>query len=72
MKVNILWFYILCSYFSLIEVHDIMKIVKSLKDACLLIKNVNETIEKELKEQKDVFLDMLLDTLGGTLGTLAS
>ena len=49
-----------------------MKIVKSLKDACLLIKNVNETIEKELKEQKDVFLDMLLDTLGGTLGTLAS
>ena len=72
MKINILWFYILCSYFSLIEVRDIMKIVKSLKDAGLLIKNVNETIENELKEQKDVFLGMLLDTLAGTLGTLAS
>ena len=49
-----------------------MKIVKSLKDAGLLIKNVNETIENELKEQKDVFLGMLLDTLAGTLDTLAS
>ena len=31
------------------EMNDIMKIVKSLKDTCLLMKSVGETIENEVK-----------------------
>ena len=31
---------------------DIMKIVKSLEDSGLLLKEVSETIQNELKEQK--------------------
>ena len=33
--------------------NDIMKIVKSLEDAGLLIKGVSETIKNEPKEQKE-------------------
>ena len=44
-----------------------MKIVKSLEDSGLLIKEVSETIQNEAKEQKGVFLSMLLDTLGASL-----
>ena len=32
------------------EMNDIMKIIKSLEDAGLLIKDVSETIENEAKE----------------------
>ena len=32
------------------EMNDIMKIIKSLEDAGLLIKDVSETIENEVKE----------------------
>ena len=42
--------------FSNEESDDIMKIVKSLEDCCLLIKGVSETIENELKEQKREFV----------------
>ena len=43
---------------------DIMKIVKSLEDSGLLLKDVREAIQNEVIEQKDELLDMLLGTLG--------
>ena len=46
------------------ELEDIMKIVKSLEESCLLIKRVNETIKDDVKVQKGGFLGILLDTLG--------
>ena len=49
------------------EINDIMKIIKSLEDAGLLIKVVSETIENEAKEQKGGFLGMFLGTLGASL-----
>ena len=53
---------------------DIIKIVKSLEDSGLLLKGVTETVQNEVKEQKDEvkeqkgwFLSMLLGTLGASL-----
>ena len=46
---------------------DIIKIVKSLEDSCLLFSEVSETIQNEAKEQKGGFLSMLLGTLGASL-----
>ena len=46
---------------------EIMKIVKSLEDSGLLLKEVSETIQNEAKEQKWGFLSMLLRTLGASL-----
>ena len=43
---------------------DIMKIVKSLENSGLLLKDVREAIQNEVIEQKDELLDMLLGTLG--------
>ena len=43
---------------------DIIKIVNSLEVPDLLIKSVTETIKNEAKEQKGVFLGILLGTLG--------
>ena len=43
-----------------------MKIVKSLRDSGLLIKDITQTIEKETKEQKSGLLSILLDTLGAS------
>ena len=40
-----------------------MKIVKSLEETGLLIKGISETIKNEIKEQKGVFLPILLETL---------
>ena len=40
-----------------------MKIVKSLEETGLLIKGISETIKNETKEQKGVFLPILLETL---------
>ena len=45
---------------------DIIKIVKSLEDSGLLLKGVTETVQNEVKEQKEGFLSMLLDTLGAS------
>ena len=45
------------------EMNDIMKIVKSLEESGLLIKGIGKTIKNEVKEQKGVFLGMLLCTL---------
>ena len=47
--------------------NDIMKIVNSLEESCLLIKIVSQTIENEAKEQTEGFLGMSLRTLGGSL-----
>ena len=44
-----------------------MKIVKSLRDSGLLIKDITQTIEKETKEQKGGVLSILLDTLGASI-----
>ena len=49
------------------EMNDIIKIVKSLKESGLLIKDISKTIKNEAKEQKGGFLSMLLSTLGASL-----
>ena len=46
---------------------DIIRIDKCLEDSDLLLKGVSETIQNEAKEQKGVFLSMLLGTLGASL-----
>ena len=49
------------------EMNDIMKIVKPLEKAGLLIKGVSETIKNKAKEQKGGFLSMLLGAVGANL-----
>ena len=46
---------------------DIVKIIKSCKDSGLLLKRVTETVQNEVKEQKQGFLSMILGTLGASL-----
>ena len=48
------------------EIHDIIKIIKSLEDSGLFLKGVTETVRNEVKEQKGGFLSMLLRTLGAS------
>ena len=53
------------------KIDDIVKIVKYLEESGLLIKGVSKTIKNEAKEQKGVFLGMLLESLGASsLGNL--
>ena len=49
------------------EIEDIMKIAKLLEESGLLIKVISETIKNEAKEQKRVFLPMLLETLAASM-----
>ena len=49
------------------KIEAIIKIVKSLEDSGLLLKAVTETVQNEVKEQKEGFLSMLLGTLGASL-----
>ena len=49
------------------EMDDVLKIVKSLENSGLLLKEVSETIQHEAKEQRRGFLSMLLGTLGASL-----
>ena len=49
------------------EIGDIMKIVKSLEDSGLLLEGVTETVQNEVKEQKEGFLCMLSGALGASL-----
>ena len=49
------------------EMEDILKIVKSLEDSGVLLKGVSETIQNEAKEQRGIFLSVLLGTLGASL-----
>ena len=48
------------------EIHDIIKIIKPLEDSGLLT-GVTKTVQNEVKEQKEGFLNMLLGTLGASL-----
>ena len=47
--------------------NDIMKIVQALKVSNIFSIGVTKTIKNETKEQKGVFLSMLLSTLGASL-----
>ena len=47
--------------------NDVMKIIRSLEESGLLIKGVCDTIKNEVKELKEVFLNMLLGILGASL-----
>ena len=49
------------------EINDIMKTIKSLKQAGLLKKRVSNTDENKTKAQKDAILEMSLGTLSVTL-----
>ena len=49
------------------EINYIMKIVQSLEESGLLIKDVIQAIKNEAKEQKGGFPSMLLGTLGASL-----
>ena len=42
------------------EMEEIIKIVESLEDSCLLLKGVSETIQNQAKEQKERFISMLV------------
>ena len=53
--------------FSNEELDDIIKIVKSLQETGLLIKDFSQTIKNESKEQKRGFLGTLLNTLAASL-----
>ena len=53
------------------EINDIIKIVESLEESGLLIKDVSKTSKNEAKKQKGGFLNTLLETLGARfLGNL--
>ena len=47
--------------------NDIMKIAQVLENSNILLKGVTKTIKNKTKEQKGVFLSMLLGTLGASL-----
>ena len=49
------------------EINDIIKIEKPLESSGLLSKGVTETVQNEVKEQKEGFISMLLGTLGASL-----
>ena len=49
------------------DMDDLIKIVKSLEDSGLLLTGIAESVQNEIKEQKDGFLCMLLGTLGASL-----
>ena len=49
------------------ENHDIIKIVKSVESSGLLVKEVTETVQNEVKDQNGGFLSMLLGALGTKL-----
>ena len=53
--------------FSIEDLNDIMKIVKSVENVGLLIKGVSETDENEVKEQKEELPDILAATLCASL-----
>ena len=49
------------------EIENIIKIAKSLENSGLLLREVTETVQNEVKEQKGGFLSMLLGTSGASL-----
>ena len=49
------------------DMEDLIKIVKSLADSGLLLKEVTESVQNEVKERIGGFISILLGTLGATL-----
>ena len=52
------------------EIHDFIKIIKSLEDSGLLIKRVTETVQNEAKKQKWISqwnFFLIISTLGASL-----
>ena len=49
------------------KIKDIMKIIKSLEESGLFLKDDSEIIENETKEQNGEFLGMLFGTLGASV-----
>ena len=47
--------------------NDIIKIIQTLENSNILLKEVTKTIKNETKEQKGGILSMLLGTLGASL-----
>ena len=47
--------------------NDIIKIIEALENSGILLIEVTKTIKNETKEQRGVFLSMLLGTLGASL-----
>ena len=64
---NMFWSDATTLIISIEEMHDIMKIVKSLEESGLLIKYVRWTIKNEAKEQKGELLGTLLVGFGSNL-----
>ena len=46
------------------DIDNLIEIVKSLEDSGILLKGVTESVQNEIKKQKDGFRGMLLGTLG--------
>ena len=49
------------------DINDIIKIIKSLEDLCVLIYGITETVEREIKKQEHRFLGALLAPLAVSL-----
>ena len=49
------------------DIDDLIKIVKSLEDSCLLLNGVTESVQNDIKEQNGGFLSMFLGTLSASL-----
>ena len=49
------------------DMHNLLKIVKSLEDSGILLNGITETVKNEVKKQKGGFLSMLLGILGASL-----
>ena len=49
------------------DIKDIMKIIEELENSDILLKGASKTIKIEIKEQRGIFLSMLLGTLGASL-----
>ena len=52
------------------ETNDIMQMVQALEDSNILLKGVTKTLKNETKGQKGGVLNMLLGTLGASLGRI--
>ena len=52
--------------FSIEDLNDITKIVKSLEDAGLMVKVITGKVKNEIKQQKPGFLDILDATLSAS------
>ena len=49
------------------DMNDIIKNIEALENSGILLKEISKTIENETKEQRGVFLSMLLGTFGASL-----